>query len=140
METGMFWALFGLTWVFGWVIVGLVGTHLKNKRRNERLRMLHAERMKAMEKGLPLPEFPELAEVNGGVCCDEPSSPSNPRSTLGAAAIMASIGVGLAQVFYLWGELAKRPELQNLWVIGLLPVFIGLGLVFYYYLTRPEES
>lgn len=140
MESGMIWALFGVTWAFGWVIVGLVASHMKSKRRNERLRMVHEERMKAMEKEIPLPEFPELEEENGNDRWGGPAKPSNPRSVLGAAALIASAGIGVSVMFSLWGSVTKDSDLYGLWPIGLLGVFVGLGLVFYYYLTRPQES
>ena len=140
-DSGMIWALFGLTWVFGWVIVGLMGSALKSKRRNERLKMVHEERMKAMEKGIPLPEFPELEEENGkenywaGV-----AKPTNPRGVLGAAAITAMAGIGASVVFYIWGEVAKDNDLQSLWPLGLLPLFVAAGLVLYYVVTRRGDE
>ena len=142
MESGMIWALFGFLWVFGWVIVGLVGNHLKSKRRNERLRIVHEERMKAMEKGIPLPEFPELAEEENGSSYwgESCSSPPNPRGILGGAAVVATIGVGLSVVFVVWGSVSETDGVFNLWPLGLLPVFVGLGLVFYHYLTRTDDA
>ena len=134
----MFWVTIGLAWVFGWVIVGLVGSHLTNKRRNERLKMAHAERMKALEKGIPLPELPDLDE-EVAYAWDSPG-PSHPRAILGAAAIAATVGVGLSTVFLIWGQVGGIDRVRDLWPLGLLPIFIGLGLVFYHYLTLPRKS
>lgn len=138
---GIYWGFFGMAWVFGWVVVGLVGKQIKTKRQNERLRIIHEERMKAMEKGIPLPEFPELEERDD----DDPwgestSAPANPRAMLGAAAITASIGAGISTVFYVWGAVSGIDWVGHLWPIGLLPVFIAIGMVLYHILTQPEES
>ena len=98
--------------------------------------------MKAMEKGIPLPEFPELAEEENGTSYfgESCSSPSNPRGVLGAAAVVATIGVGLSVVFIVWGAMSGIDWVLNLWPLGLLPVFVGLGLVFYHYLTRTDDA
>lgn len=135
----MFWVLIGFAWIFGWVIIGLVGSHLSNKRRNERLQMVHAERMKAMEKGVPLPELPELEEEYASTYWGSPG-PRHPRAVLGAATILATVGVGLSTVFLIWGQVGGVDWIRDLWPLGLLPIFIGLGLVFYHYLTLPEDS
>lgn len=130
MQESYFWSIFGAAWVFGWVLVALWSSREESKRREKRLQMLHEERMKAMEKGIPLPEFPELDE-GGGRLDGLSLSSANPRNSLGAAAIVTMLGFGLSTVFLLLGR-----GLRELWPFGLLGLFLGIGLVLNYYLTR----
>ena len=57
-----FWALIGAAWVIACAVICVVVWHLRGKRKLEKLQIVHQERMKAMEKGVPLPEFPELSD------------------------------------------------------------------------------
>jgi hypothetical protein len=44
---------------------GIVGyVYVKHESRRKRLEMMHQERLAAMEKGIPLPEFPLEPERN----------------------------------------------------------------------------
>ncbi len=121
----------GMIWVFGWAAVILVAWHLRNVRREVRLRMIHEERMKAMEKGIPLPEFPEL---------DPPRNPSrwldrplNPRWPLGVGAFVSVMGLGVALALFLSGDSYH----QKVWPFGLLGPFAGVGLFLQYRLMHP---
>ena len=66
MDHGHFYSALGAVWVFGFAAVLLIAWHLRSKRRLEKLQLVHDERMKAMEKGIPLPEFPELRDEERG--------------------------------------------------------------------------
>jgi len=53
-------AIFVLIWIFGWAFFGLLARRMRDKAKLARLEMAHKERMAAMEKGIPLPELPDL--------------------------------------------------------------------------------
>lgn len=149
MNDAQFYPALGVIWVFGFAAVLLVAWHLRNKRRLEKLKLIHEERMKAMEKGIPLPEFPELDDHSGagGAVSTALTSavdralashakPWNPRWPLGAGAVlvMAGIGTSVAMRLSAW-------ELHNdLWAFGLIGVFVGVGLFLYYGLTRSPRD
>ena len=132
-DDGMFWAAFGAAWVFGCVIIVIVIWHLRSKRNIEKMRIVHEERMRAMEKGIPLPEFPDIDQRETRI--EIQPMRVNPRWPLGLGAIFVMAGTGLAVAFLLSGD----HELWKLWSMGLLGVFFGVGLVLYYYLTRTPE-
>ncbi len=132
-EPGMFWAAFGAAWVFGCVIVLIVIWHLRSKRNIEKMQIAHEERMKAMEKGIPLPEFPDLNGEQSRI--EITPMKLNPRWPLGLGAIFVMVGTGLMVAFLL----SNDSELAKLWSMGLLGIFFGFGLVLYYYLTRTPE-
>ena len=137
-DPGMFWAVFGMTWIFACAVVLIVIWHLRNKRRLETERLIHEERMKAMEKGVPLPEFPQLSEEARMQQFDKVFTPPNinPRWPLGVGALCVFGGMGFVVAMMLSGD----SELQKLWSMGLMGVFFGVGLFLYYYLTRTRES
>lgn len=132
-DPGMFWAVFGATWVFGCVAVLIIIWHLRSKRRIEKLNLIHQERMRAMEKGIPLPEFPELDETSR---IEITPIKVNPKWPLGLGALVLMIGVGVTVAFLL----SNDAELTKLWSMGFIGIFFGVGLALYYFLTRTTKS
>ena len=92
MDNSQFFPALAVVWVFGFAAVLLIAWHLRSKRRMEKLQIIHAERMKAMEKGIPLPEFPELGENEGGalkaLASNLASKRLNPRWPLGVGVLL----------------------------------------------------
>ena len=43
LHDGMFWATFGMTWVFGCVVVLIIIWHLRSKRRAEQQKLILIE-------------------------------------------------------------------------------------------------
>ena len=135
---GMFWAVFGMTWVFACAAVLIVVWHLRSKRRLEKMTLVHQERMKAIEKGVPLPEFPELSEEAKMQQFDRIFTPPklNPRWPIGVGALVVMGGLG----YLVAAKLSNDPDLAKTWSMGLIPMFIGFGLVLYYFLTRQADQ
>jgi hypothetical protein len=127
-----------MTWVFGCVAVLIIIWHLRSKRRAEQQKLIHEERMKAMEKGIPLPEFPDLSEETKMEQLNTIFTPPklNPRWPLGVGALCIFGGVGYMLAFLL----SSDPEAPKIWSMGLIGVFFGFGLFLYYYLTRQPEK
>jgi len=127
--------LFTLFWVFGWVLLLILIWHLKGRRREKRMEMIHKERMMAMEKGIPLPELPDFAEPPASsVLADSVGLIRiNPRWPLGLGALFVMVGAGTSLALWLTAE----QDPHNAWPIGLIGVFFGVGLIFHYFLTRP---
>src|SRR5579863_3703234 len=122
--------IWGFFWVFGWAGMWMGLGYLRQRSRDRRLEMMHQERMAAMEKGVPLPELPDL---------DPPSRRSrerNPDSGLKGGIICAAVGLGAVLAFYL----SPDPDLHEVWSLPLPLVFIGLGLVLYHYLRSNSNS
>lgn len=132
MDHGQFYAALGVFWVFGFVAVILIAWNLRAKRRHEKLKIIHEERMRAMEKGIPPPEFTELDEEGHGVTVKLVSGSLNPRWPLGVGALLVTGGVGL-MVAMMMSARAVHNELSS---FGLLFIFLGVGFFFFYALTR----
>jgi Domain of unknown function (DUF6249) len=107
--------------------------YLKLRKRHLEREMLHRERLLAMEKGIPLPEFPTLAEEPSGSLLDYLSgSIVIPKLALGCGLILIFGGAGMVAAFLI----APDSELHKAWSVGLIPGFIGVGFVLYYLFIR----
>lgn len=122
--------LYKLFWIFGWVAVFLVIWLVRGGRRQRRLELLHAERMAAIEKGIPLPELPETDYHRRRSQLH--STPANPKWPLGAGAVLAMLGLGICLALRLSGDGYHN----QIWSFGLIGVFLGAGLMLHYVLTR----
>jgi hypothetical protein len=104
---------------------GVVGyVYVKHQSRRKRLEIIHQERLMAMEKGIPLPEFPLEPERNLRV--PDP----NVLPILGT--VLLSLSVGTMIVLYRTLEAAEH----GFWVSPLPFAFLGVGLLTFHFLKR----
>jgi hypothetical protein len=96
-----------------------------HQSRRKRLEIIHQERLVAMEKGIPLPEFP-LEPVRGS----GQSDPDNVIPILGT--VLLSLSVGTMIVLYRTLEAAEH----GFWVSPLPFAFLGVGLLAFHFLKR----
>jgi hypothetical protein len=102
---------------------GIIGyLYITHRTRQKRMEIIHQERMAAMEKGIPLPEFPmEPARQRR-----EPDPTVLP--ILGI--VLLSLSVGTMIVLYL----TLPPSSRGDWVAPLPFSFLGVGLVAFHLL------
>jgi hypothetical protein len=100
--------------------------YLKRREKQRRLDIVHAERLAAIDKGIPLPEVP----------IDPPPSawrrPPDPKVPLAIGIVLTAFGVG-AMVM-----LAIVAQGQPFWAVPLPVVMMGLGLILFYRLSAPS--
>ena len=102
---------------------GIVGyLYLKHQSRQQRMEIIHKERLVAMEKGIPLPEFPVEQEKRG-------SDPDNVIPILGI--ILSTLSIGTMIVLYFTLDADSR----SFWVAPLPFAFMGVGLVGFHLLN-----
>ena len=104
---------------------GVVGyVYVIHQSREKRLEIIHEERMAAMEKGIPLPEFPlEPKRL--------PHSPDpNVLPILGTVLLSLSLG---AMIVLYW--ILPNPA-HGSWVAPLPLTFLGIGLLAFHFVTR----
>jgi len=105
---------------------GIVGyVYVKHQSRQKRLEIIHQERMAAMEKGIPLPEFPLEPEK-----APRGSDPDNVIPILGT--VLLSLSFGAMVVAYLNLPAASH----SMWVAPLPFTFLGVGLIAFHFLKR----
>ena len=105
------------------LVAGIVGyLYVRNLSRQKKIEIIHQERMAAMEKGIPLPEFPlELARERR-----EPDP--NVIPILGT--VLLSLSLGTMIMLYLT---LPAPS-HSIWVVPLPFTFLGAGLIAFHFL------
>jgi len=103
---------------------GIVGyLYVKHRSRQKRIEIIHQERMAAMEKGIPLPEFPlEPAR-------ERHQPDPNVLPILGT--VLLSLSIGAMIVLYL-----NLPAHDSIWVSPLPLTFLGVGLIAFHFLKN----
>ena len=100
---------------------GIVGyLYIKHLDRQKKLEIIHQERMTAMEKGIPLPEFPL-----------EPSRrPPDPTVLPILGTVLLTLSLGTMIVLFL----TLDAESHGFWVAPLPLTFLGAGLIGFHFL------
>ena len=112
----------------------LVIRHQNIHRYRIRLELIQKERLIAMEKGIPMPELPDYD--NGHRPPAVKRDWFQPRQILGLAFILIFGGIGTTIGMLLAGD----PELNQRWSMGMIPAFVGVGLVLHYLVTRRSDG
>jgi len=128
------------------LVLGLIGSsilrrHLVLARQIKLRQIIHAERMKAMEQNVELPEASdaELARLLG----DDQAHRPNGRGWLSSSLLwvrLVSLCLGLTAFFGGVGTcigmaITTGEEMNEFWAMGLIPVFVGIGLLIFYALS-----
>lgn len=116
--------------VFG-IGMGMLSTWTEHKRRSQLMEQAHRERMAALEKGLPMPDFPDNL-VSGK---NEDANPRNaPLRAMRSG--LTLLGIGIVLFFAL-----PRVAGQDVALFGLIPAVIGLAnLIYAGFLSRKERE
>ena len=133
-----FWPTFGVAMIFASILIFIWADHLRAKRKIALREIIQKERVAAMEKGIPLPEWdPELLDDNG--VAKKRSTEVNIQwiklVSLGLGLVLVSAGIGMLLAF----ELSDDAGLHVLTSIGALPIMTGLGMILFSILIRRAE-
>jgi len=133
----MEWAIFGGAWVLAIILLGIIGDGIRQKRKLAVQEMLQKERLAAMDKGLPLPEWDaDMLDDGGGPMASEEVHARRLQwlrfITLCLGLVLIFGGFGFMFAF----ELSDMREFQRLTSLGVVPVFTGAGLLLFSYLSR----
>jgi hypothetical protein len=96
--------------------------YMKHRSRMQRMEIIHQERIAAMEKGIPLPEFP----------LDQPRErrPPDPNVLPILGLVLLTLSIGTMIVLALTLDAASRA----FWVTPLPLAFLGVGLLAFHLL------
>jgi hypothetical protein len=102
--------------------VGIVGSlYVTHRTRLRRIEIIHEERMAAMEKGIPLPEFPlEPTRERGG---------PDPTVIPILGLVLSTLSVGAMIVLYLNTAGPSR----SFWIAPLPFTFLGIGFLAFHF-------
>lgn len=120
--------------VFGIMAFRLVKRALDDNKRMKLREMIHRERTLAMEKNMPMENVALEAEL-----FTEPA-PAGPRRDAVVWLRLTALFLGLALLFGGVGmciafTVSTHPDLTQVWLIGLVPAMVGLGLLIFYAMT-----
>lgn len=105
---------------------GIVGYfYMRNASRLKRMEIIHQERMAAMEKGIPLPEFPLEPPREAFIR-------PNPDVLPILGIVLLTLSVGTMIVLFL----TLDAESRGFWVTPLPFAFLGMGLTAFHYLKN----
>jgi hypothetical protein len=103
---------------------GFIGyLYVKHLSRQKRLEIIHRERMAAMEKGIPLPEFPLETER-------EPRRDLLVLPILGM--VLFTLSIGTMVVLYV----NLPAESHRFWITPLPFTFLGVGFITFHFLKE----
>ena len=102
--------------------------YFKHLARQQRLEIIHKERLAAMEKDIPLPELP-LDPISV-------PTPSDPREPLLHGIVWTALGGGGMLALFLVGPNANGVVFWP-WPLPLL--FLGIGFILYYALASDRS-
>jgi hypothetical protein len=99
--------------------------YLKRREKQRRLDIIHAERLAAMDKGIPLPELPIDPPPNAW------RRPPDPKVPLAIGIVLTAFGIGAMVMLAI---VAQPP----FWAVPLPIAMMGLGLILFYRLSVPS--
>ncbi|MDX1459540.1 MAG: DUF6249 domain-containing protein [Xanthomonadales bacterium] len=137
IDSGMGWAIFGAAFIFIFILIGVLGEHLRQKRKLERQELLQRERIAMLDKGVPLPDWNEMnvdedGERVSGLEAHERRKQWFRLVTLAIGLFLSFAGVGMLLAF----NLAPDDSWQDIATVGAIPLTAGVGLLLFYALTR----
>lgn len=139
MHEEHYWAVIILSAILAYFLIKafsrVVDRHFVEKRRVAEREILQKERLLAMEKGLPLPEWDKdllASDLDDAVNGKRPSELQVFRTI--------ALGIGLLLVFGGIGLMLALALTGADWPMGLVLVMSGIGLLLFYTLTRERHT
>jgi hypothetical protein len=106
---------------------------MQYRLKRRRTEIIHQERMAAMEKGIPLPEFPNFdLGPSPFLLTRLAAKPVSPQASLLTGIIFLCVSVGGMIVLFFLLPLNKHLY----WILPLPLALVGIGLLLYYGLFR----
>jgi hypothetical protein len=140
------WILVVWLIIFWWGVVSLLVKYLRHRNRLKLREIVHKERMTAIEKGVPLPELPEVTlehlqdeEIwRGSIIGNQQMR----KLALALGLVLLFGGIGVSLTFAALPDNFKIETfgLRGGEAFGIIPVMIGIGLLIYYRLTKEPNQ
>ena len=129
--------LMGPLWVLGLSTVYYFFRKQKARQKMHLYDRIHAERMKAIEQGIPYPELPPYIDEEEEKTVQRVEMKRlNPRWPLGLAAILICGGIGALAALIL----SPAEEFRKLWTFSFIPIFVGIGSCLHYFILKMGDK
>lgn len=137
----MDWAIFGALFIFVLIGFAILGDHLRQKRKMASQEMMQRERLAAMEKGIPIPDWvPDVQDESDSITSNPEAYQRKRQSfrfmTLCVSLVLVFTGLGMSLAF----ELSRDPGFNEMASLGVIPLMTGLGLLLFHWLTRDSQT
>jgi hypothetical protein len=103
--------------------------YFKHREKQRRLEVIHAERLAAMEKGIPLPELPH----------DLPQMPDPRPAGLHVPLILGILLFAFGTGAMIALSLLPLPDARAYWPMPLPLAMMGFGMLLYYFLASRSK-
>lgn len=139
MDSGMAWAIFGVTFIFLFALMGVLIESQRQKSKLARQELLQRERLAAIEKGVPLPDWDSMMLDDDGSLVSTAEAHERRRQwfrmiSLCIGLLLAFAGTGMLVAF----NIGSDNEFRDIGTVGAIPVMAGVGLLLFYALTRND--
>lgn len=139
MDSGMAWAIFGVTFIFLFALMGVLIESQRQKSKLARQELLQRERLAAIEKGVPLPDWDSMMLDDDGALVSTAEAHERRRQwfrmiSLCIGLLLAFAGAGMLVAF----NIGSDNEFRDIGTVGAIPVMAGIGLLLFYALTRND--
>lgn len=135
----MEWAVLGSAIFIAFLLIAILGEHLRQKRKIKIREIQQTERIAAMERGVP------MLEINDDMISPEQAVTNGPElyrrkvqwfriTLLSIGLLLIFGGMGMSLGFHFSGD----NEFVKMASLGAIPFMTGLGLLLFYYLTSKE--
>jgi|GEM_PF-1096885 len=137
----MIWPIFGAIFLFIAFLIAALNRYLGNKNRIRQQEMIHKERMAAIEKGIPIPDWDQHM-LNGEIHTTAYSESPQQRfqwfrlASLCIGLFLCFGGAGILLGFSITGD----EGLNEIVSLGFIPMMAGIGLLLFYRLTKNHYS
>jgi hypothetical protein len=137
IDTGMGWAIFGVLFIFIFILLGILGESQRQKAKLAKQELLQKDRMMAMEKGLPLPEWDASMLDEDGTRISSAEAHVRKKEwfrlvTMAVGLVLVFAGAGMLVAF----NFAPTPDWKDIASVGFIPFMAGLGLLLFHRLSR----
>lgn len=136
----LMWPLFGVSIFLAAYLISVLASYLRNKNKIRQQEMVHQERLTAIEKGTPLPEWDKdmLSE-------DKPmpaylQTPGQQFRWFRYVSLCVGLFLCLGGLGMFWAfAISDDNELVEIASLGIIPMMAGVGLLLFYFLTKKER-
>jgi len=132
--------------ILGCIGFATLGRYVRERKLMQLSEMIHNERIKAMEKGIPLSEIghDDLLGKLFQMSADRDSAQGISGNGILWIRVYA-LCLGLLFLFGGIGVMGSLPfvdfeDVPLFWPLGIIPVLVGLGLLLFWTLTRQYEK
>ncbi|NNE04777.1 MAG: hypothetical protein HKN15_03520 [Xanthomonadales bacterium] len=141
IDPGMGWAIFGVSFIFIFILIGILAESQRQKSKLARQELLQKERLAAIEKGIPLPDWDTVMLDEDGSLVSSAEAHERRRQwfrmlTLALGLLMCFAGIGMLFAF----NIGADNDFRDIGTIGAIPIMAGIGLLLFYALTRKEPN